>query len=122
MSEEKDVHQSIEELRTFVARRFDEISMEINATSQLLDMAEEDASKRFGEIFETMQAISHKGDGLTPANSGVELEAVVAETEQAANTIMDAVDIISVGIAEKMREEQATEDTKQFLTEINSHL
>lgn len=79
-------------METFIKRRFDEISMEINATSQQIDITEGDMSRRFGEILGVMNAISFSGDGTTPANTGVELEAVIAETSKAANTILDNCD------------------------------
>ena len=79
-------------METFIKRRFDEISMEINATSQQIDMTEEGMAKRFGEILGVMNAISYSGDGTTPANTGVELEAVIADTAKAANTILDCSD------------------------------
>lgn len=76
-------------------RRFDEISMEINATSQQLGMAEEGLAGRFGEVLSTISAISFTGSGLTAANTGVELQAVLTDTEEAANKILDAADRIS---------------------------
>ena len=79
-------------METFIKRRFDEISMEINATSQQIDMTEDGMAKRFGEILGVMNAISFQGDGSTPANTGVELEAVIADTSKAANTILDCAD------------------------------
>ncbi|PZO87988.1 MAG: hypothetical protein DI626_02800 [Micavibrio aeruginosavorus] len=82
-------------LETFIRRRFDEISMEINATSQQIDMSEDGMAKRFGEILGVMNAISFQGDGTTPANTGVELEAVITETSKAANTILDCTDAMS---------------------------
>ena len=95
-SEQQDttVEQRLDDLERFIARRFDEISMEIEATSQLMEMAEEDAGKRFTDMLAMLNAISFTGDGSSPANSGAELEAVVKETEKAANTIMDAADNI----------------------------
>lgn len=79
-------------METFIRRRFDEISMEINATSQQIDMTEDGIAKRFGEILGIVNAISYQGDGTTPANTGVELEAVIAETSKAAHTILDNCD------------------------------
>jgi chemotaxis protein CheZ len=79
-------------METFIRRRFDEISMEINATSQQIDMNETDMAKRFGEILGVMNSISFSGDGSTAANTGVELEAVIADTSKAANTILDCAD------------------------------
>ena len=89
-----DVDEKLNSLETFIARRFDEISMEIEATSQLMEMAEEDAGKRFTDMLGMLNAISFAGDGSSPANSGAELEAVVSETEKAATRIMDAADAI----------------------------
>lgn len=85
-------------IQTFVARRFDEISMEVNATSQQMDMAEGDTSQKFGEIFEVLQAISFSDGGDTPANTGVELDAVIETTEAAANKILDSAESISDSI------------------------
>lgn len=85
----------ISTMEVFIKRRFDEISMEINATSQQIDMSEDGMAKRFGEILGVMNAISFSGDGSTPANTGVELEAVIAETSKAANTILDNCDKMS---------------------------
>lgn len=99
-------------LETFVSRRFDEISMEINATSQQLDMAEEGIGSRFAEIIETLAAISYSGSGDTQANTGVELEAVIEDTETAANTILDAADRIAVRVQENV-DDWANENTRQ---------
>lgn len=96
-SADNDVQETVDRLasqletfETFIARRFDEISAEINATSQQVDMAEDSIVRRFSEILEVLAAISHSGDGTTPANAGVELDAVVDTTESAANQILDA--------------------------------
>lgn len=80
---------------TFVKRRFDEISMEINATSQQLDMTGKDLDGQFKEIMGTLSAISYSGDGKSQVNAGVELEAVINDTENAAVNIMDAADRIT---------------------------
>lgn len=85
----------ISQMETFIKRRFDEISMEINATSQQIDMSEDGMAKRFGEIMGIINAISFSGDGTTPANTGVELEAVIADTSKAANTILDNCDVMN---------------------------
>lgn len=85
-----NVTNHLETIERFIARRFDELSMEINATSQQVDMAEEGIINRFSEIVEVLKAVSFSGDGKTPANAGVELGAVVDMTEEAANRILDA--------------------------------
>ncbi len=96
--EKSEVDEKLDSLEQFIARRFDEISMEIEATSQLMEMAEEDAGKRFQDMLGMLSAISAVGDGSSPANSGLELKAVVKETEEAATTIMDAADKIKTTI------------------------
>lgn len=99
--EQKDIYKTVDTvnaqlgvLETFIARRFDEISMEINASAQQADMAEESITNRFSEILEILGAISYSGSGSTAANTGVELEAIIEDTENAANNILDAADRI----------------------------
>ncbi len=101
------VNSQLQTLESFIARRFDEISMEINATSQQFDMAEDGITKRFTEILEILGAIGYSGHGGgTSANTGVELEAVIEDTENAANSILDAAD----RIAEYASDEKNWED------------
>ncbi|MCD8498067.1 MAG: protein phosphatase CheZ [Alphaproteobacteria bacterium] len=83
-------------------------------------MAEESLGQRFGEIFETLKAISFKGTGNTAANAGVELDAVVDMTENAANTILDAAGHITSIVGKK--DNWATEESReQALDAINAH-
>lgn len=112
-------------IETFISRRFDEISMEINATSQQVDMAEEGIAKRFGEILEVLKAVSYSGTGSTAANTGVELDAVVEMTEQAANRILDAADRIttrlhdtSVITGNEQARQKALDDINRDVEEI----
>ncbi|MCC6597594.1 MAG: protein phosphatase CheZ [Alphaproteobacteria bacterium] len=112
-------------IEQFVSRRFDEISMEINATSQQVDMAEEGIAKRFGEILEVLKAVSYSGTGSTAANTGVELDAVVEMTEQAANKILDAADRITTRLhdsktsgGDEVSRLQALEDINKDVEEI----
>ena len=118
------VNTQLQAMEAFIARRFDEISMEINATSQQFDMAEDGITKRFADILEVLGAINFSGTGNTAANSGVELQAVIEDTEKAANRILDAADRITDTISdgedwgdEKIREE-AREKIKSDLQEI----
>lgn len=80
----------LDTMQRFVARRFDEISMEIHATSDLLGMAEDNLAQRFGEVLGVLSAITFQGDGLSQHNVGIELDAVVKTNEAAANQILDA--------------------------------
>tara|TARA_B100001989_G_C24524599_1_gene457894 strand:+ start:906 stop:1598 length:693 start_codon:yes stop_codon:yes gene_type:complete len=94
--------EKLDAMDVFIKRRFDELSMEINATAQQVDMAEDGIAKKFSEILEVISAISYHGeDGRTAANSGVELEAIIEDTEAAANTILDAADRISCYLDEE---------------------
>lgn len=96
-----DMGDRLARMEKFMTRRFDEISAEIHATCQMVDMAESGISNRFGEILKILSAISFQGDGSSPHNVGVELDAVVKTTEDAANRILSA----SESIADKMRED-----------------
>ncbi len=97
MSKESEaaMEDKVDALKTFIARRFDEISMEIEATSQLMDMAQDGMVERFGGVLSALKAVTFSGDGSTPHNVGMELDAVVRTTEEAATKIMDAADQVS---------------------------
>ena len=110
-------------IERFVSRRFDEISMEINATSQQVDMAEEGIINKFSDILEVLKAISFSGDGKTPANAGVELDAVVDITEDATNRILDAASrsselISSTDWANEAERQQKLDDISLAMDEI----
>lgn len=111
LDEVSNMKTKMDVFETFVRRRFDEISMEINATSQQLGFAEEGLAGRFGEVLSTISAISFSGNGLTAANTGVELQAVLADTEDAANKILDAADRISTRMMDEAQLE--TEEGRQ---------
>lgn len=81
-------------LERYIIRRFDEVSAEIHATSEMMGMAEDGIEKRFGEILGVLAAITHRGDGSTAPNIGVELGAVVKTTEDAAFNIIDLAEKI----------------------------
>jgi chemotaxis protein CheZ len=86
------------ELRSFVDRRLAELSAELHASVELADMGEARISS---EIARMHEQIAHLVAVPTAAtrNSGLELEAVVQVTEQAANTIMEAAEAIGDWIA-----------------------
>ena len=90
----------------FVARRFDEISMEINATSQQVDMAECGLKERFSHMLDVIEAITHHGDGASSANSGIELDSVMAKTEEATVKILDAAGRINI----RLQNEEGLDD------------
>ena len=108
VDEQADLVEGISALRAelgtlskLVARRFDEVSAEVNATSQQLGMAEEGLSQNFSQVFDVIRAITHKGDGNTAANEGIELDAVVDTTEEATNKIIDMAMRVSDTLGEK---------------------
>jgi chemotaxis protein CheZ len=78
----QEMAERLARMEKFITRRFDEVSAEIHATCQMLDMG-------------VLGAITFRGDGSTPHNVGMELDAVVKTTEDAANRILDAAEEIS---------------------------
>src|SRR5579871_6639430 len=92
------VHDELDELRRFVDRRIAELSMEIHATVQLVDYSETNLSAKLASIHEQIASIVAAPLAAT-ANSGIELEAVVQATEQAANQIMAAAEAISTWLS-----------------------
>lgn len=91
----QELNERLARMEKFITRRFDEVSTEIHATCQMLDMAESGITAKFGEILGVLSAITFCGDGSSPHNVGVELDAVVKTTEDAANRILDAADDIA---------------------------
>lgn len=86
------------ELRSFFDRRIAELSAEIHASVELADMGE---ARLAGEIARMHGQIAQlvAVPAAATRNSGLELEAVVQVTEQAANTIMEAAEAIGDWIA-----------------------
>jgi chemotaxis protein CheZ len=80
-------------LRTFVDRRIAELSAEIHATVQLVDFSEINLTGQLGEIRKQIADVIAAPTAAT-RNSGLELEAVVQATEEAANRIMEAAEAI----------------------------
>ncbi len=103
-----NITKQLEMMETFVSRKFDEISAEIYATSEQIDMNEGGIINKFAEVLEILSAISFSGTGDSAANSGVELEAVIEDTEDAANKILDAADRISGYVSDDVDWSDAT--------------
>lgn len=120
----RSLSEKMDAMDKLFRRRFDEISMEVNATAQQMDMAEGETRRQFSDILETLGAISYHGDGSSPVNTGVELEAVIEDTEEAANTILDAADRIAEAIqsnedwTNETSREAALDKIKQDVQEI----
>lgn len=88
------IRTELDDLRRFVDRRIAELSMEIQATVQLVDYSETNLSARLAGIHEQIASIVAP-PAAASYNSGIELEAVVQATESAANQIMEAAEAIS---------------------------
>lgn len=115
-----EIHEQLLFFKKDIDRRLDELSMEVNATSQLVGMAEETTKKHFTEMVEVLSAVSQKEDSKTPLNAGVELDTVVRITEQAATRILDAADRIS-GNLDNMGDKNKAE-YKTTMEAINADL
>ena len=87
------VRAEIDVLSRFLDRRIAELSMEIHATVQLVDYSETNLSAKLATIHEQIARVVAPPAAAT-YNSGVELEAVVQATENAANQIMEAAEAI----------------------------
>ena len=81
------------ELRSFIDRRIAELSAEVNASVQLMDFSESNLSGQLSTIREQITGIIALPSNAT-RNSGLELEAVVEATDNAANRIMEAAEAI----------------------------
>ena len=83
-----------DDLRRFVDRRIAELAMDVNGAVQMVDFTETNLTGQINKIQEQIGKLL-----LAPAdetrNSGMELEAVVKTTEEAANRIMEAAEVIS---------------------------
>jgi chemotaxis protein CheZ len=88
------VRAELDDLRRFVDRRISELSMEIHATVQLVDYSETNLSAQLARIHEQIARVVAMPVAAAQ-NSGLELEAVVQATEQAANKIMEAAEAIA---------------------------
>jgi chemotaxis protein CheZ len=82
-----------DDLRRFVDRRIAELSAEVHGTSLLLGFSETNLSGQLARIHEQIASVVAPPN-LANRNSGSELEAVVEATENAANQIMAAAEVI----------------------------
>jgi chemotaxis protein CheZ len=92
-----EVGNAMAELRRFVDRRIAELSAEVHGATQLLDFSEANLS---GQLARMQQEIGRvvAAPALASRSSGLELEAVVQATEQAANQIMEAAEAIGAWV------------------------
>jgi chemotaxis protein CheZ len=88
----------VAELRSFVDRRFDEVSAELHAMLQFFDLSENKVQEQLGAIRTELGQVVNSDPLSHEVNSGVELEAVIRITEAAANRIMEAAEAILQGL------------------------
>jgi chemotaxis protein CheZ len=81
------------DMSRLVDRRIAELSAELHASVELVDMNEAKLSKEMAMVHEQIAGLV-AAPSASSRNSGVELEAVVVATEAAANTIMEAAEAI----------------------------
>ncbi len=87
------------DLHRFVDRRIAELSAEVHATVQLVDYSEANLSGQLARIHEQIGSLV-AAPSQAARNSGLELEAVVQVTEEAANRIMEAAEAIDTWLRE----------------------
>ena len=93
-----ELEPRLAELRSFVDRRFAELSAEVHAGVELADLSEERIASDIARMHEQIAQLV-AAPATATRNSGLELEAVVQVTEDAANTIMEAAEAIGDWIA-----------------------
>jgi chemotaxis protein CheZ len=94
------------DMRRFVDRRIAELSAEVHGATQLLGFSESNLSNQLGMIQEEMGRMLAR-PAEASRNSGLELEAVLLTTENAANQIMEAAEAISDTLRATLPDKQA---------------
>jgi chemotaxis protein CheZ len=101
-----------EELRRFFERRTAELSTEILATLERVDVNETNLCDQLQRMQGELARVMALPVGAT-RNSGIELEGVVRATESAANTIMTAAEAIRAAV-------EAGADKAAVLDQVNA--
>jgi chemotaxis protein CheZ len=104
-------------LRTFIDRRIAELSTEIHATVQLVDFSETNLTGQLTEIRKQIAGVIAAPTAAT-RNSGLELEAVVQATEEAANRIMEAAEAIGDWLREGKNDSEALDAVNEKVNAI----
>src|SRR5258708_39022580 len=87
-----ELDQRFDELHKMLERRLREISVEVNAAVQALDLNESSLSQQLAEMRNTITSLVDSDPTAAETNSGAELEAVVQLTESAADAILGAAE------------------------------
>lgn len=107
----------MEDLRRFVDRRIAELSAEVHGATQLLDFSEANLSGQLNRIQQEIGRVV-AAPAFDTRTSGMELEAVVQATEQAANQIMEAAEAIGTWLERGRDDPAAMEAITQRLNSI----
>jgi chemotaxis regulatin CheY-phosphate phosphatase CheZ len=89
-----------DELRRFVDRRIAELSTEIHATVEMVDFSETNLTQQLQRMHHQLARVVALPAAAT-RNSGLELEAIVQATEDAANRIMGAAEAIRIAVEDE---------------------
>ena len=95
-----------QDLRRFTDRRIAELSAEIHGAVQMVDFSETNLTAQLSGIQEQIVRLISV-PSMSSRNSGLELEAVVAATETAANRIMEAAETMGDWIREGKQDPEA---------------
>ena len=111
------IRSEMGDLRNFVDRRIAELSMEIHATVQLVDFSETNLTEQLAGIREQIASVVAAPTSAT-RNSGLELEAVVLATEEAANRIMEAAEAIGDWLRDSKQDPSSMEVVNEKVNAI----
>ncbi len=112
-----ELGSAVDGLRQFVDRRISELSVEIHGATQLMDFSEANLSGQLSRIQQEIGRVIAV-PALATRTSGLELEAVVQATEQAANQIMEAAEAIGTWIEQAREDPAAIEAITERLNTI----
>jgi len=112
-----EIGGALEELRRFVDRRIAELSAEVHGATQLLDFSEANLSGQLSRIQQEIGRVIAAPAAAT-RTSGLELEAVVQATEQAANQVMEAAEAIGTCIEQSQADPATLAAVSQRLNAI----
>jgi chemotaxis protein CheZ len=111
------IQTEIGALRSFVDRRIAELSAEVHATFDLMDFSETNLTGQLNGIRDQIANLVAMPAAAT-RNSGLELEAVVQQTEAAANRIMEAAEAIGDWLRDGTRDADSMQAINQKINAI----
>jgi chemotaxis protein CheZ len=111
------IRNEVDGLRAFLDRRIAELSAEIHATVQMVDFSEVNLTEQLSAIRQQITSVV-AAPNVATRNSGLELEAVVHATEEAANRIMEAAEAIGDWLREGKRDAASLEEVNEKVNAI----